>query len=81
MTYQIIKNVAKKNYYWQIKNRLVFLKMNIFAGIQFIVSILIFGIINYYLMLKRFKKETQIKKSIQIKKISRLYPKGTFIGI
>jgi len=53
--------------------------MNSQAGIRFIVFLVIFGFTNYLMMLKRYEKEIQKKKLLQHKKISRLYPKGSFI--
>ena len=53
--------------------------MNLIAGVQFILILFTFGIINYLLMLKRYEKEIKKNKNLRIKKISQLYPKGTFI--
>ena len=53
--------------------------MNFDAGIRFIVFLVIFGVANYLMMLRRYENETKKKKLLQHKKISRLYPKGSFI--
>jgi len=53
--------------------------MNFEAGIKFIVFLIIFGFTNYLMMLRRYEKEIQKNKLFQHKKISRLYPKGSFI--
>jgi len=53
--------------------------MNFEAGIRFIVFLVIFGVINYLMMLKRYKNDIKKKKYLQKEKISRLYPKGSFI--
>jgi len=53
--------------------------MNFEAGIRFIVFLVIFGFTNYLMMLRRYKNEIKKKKFLQQEKISRLYPKGSFI--
>jgi len=53
--------------------------MNIVAGIRFIIFLVIFGFSNYLIMLRRYEKDIKKKKFLQYKKISRLYPKGSFI--
>ena len=53
--------------------------MNFAAGIGFIFFLLIFGVINYLMMLRRYENDIKKKKLLQHKKISRLYPKGSFI--
>ena len=53
--------------------------MNFEAGIRFIVFLVIFGVTNYLMMLRRYEKDIKKKKLLQHKKISRLYPKGQFI--
>jgi len=53
--------------------------MNFEAGIRFIVFLGIFGVTNYLMMLRRYKKDIKKKKFLQNKKISRLYPNGSFI--
>jgi len=55
--------------------------MNIVAGFQFIVLLLLFGSINYAIMLRRYEIDMKQKKNVQIKAISKLYPKNTFIKI
>ena len=53
--------------------------MNIEAGIRFIIFLVIFGVTNYLMMLRRYENDIKKKKLLQHKKISRLYPKGSFI--
>ena len=53
--------------------------MNFEAGIRFIIFLVIFGVTNYLMMLRRYENYIKKKKLLQHKKISRLYPKGTFI--
>ena len=53
--------------------------MNIEAGIRFIVFLVVFGVTNYLIMLKRYEKEVRKRKFSQQHKISKLYPKGTLI--
>ena len=53
--------------------------MNFDAGIRFIVLLIIFGVTNYLIMLRRYENDLKKKKFLQHKKISRLYPKGSFI--
>jgi len=53
--------------------------MNFEAGIIFIVFLVIFGVTNYLMMLRRYENDIKKKKYLQQEKISRLYPKGSFI--
>ena len=53
--------------------------MNFEAGIRFIVFLVIFGVTNYLMMLRRYEKDINKKKLLQHKRISKLYPKGSFI--
>ena len=53
--------------------------MNFEAGIRFIIFLVIFGVTNYIMMLRRYENDIKKKKLLQYKKISRLYPKGSFI--
>jgi len=53
--------------------------MNFDAGIRFIVFLIIFGVSNYLMMLRRYENDIKKKKNLQQEKISRLYPKGSFI--
>tara|TARA_Y100000589_G_scaffold330765_1_gene381497 strand:- start:62 stop:229 length:168 start_codon:yes stop_codon:yes gene_type:complete len=55
--------------------------MNLEAGFEFIVLLLLFGSINYAIMLRRYEYDMKIKKTEQIKAVSRLYPKNTFVKI
>ncbi len=54
--------------------------MNLIAGFQFLFILTVFGFINYLFMIKRYTKDIKNKKLSQYKKITRLYPKGTFIS-
>ena len=54
--------------------------MNLIAGLQFILILFTFGIINYFLMLRRYEKDIKNNKNLQLKKIAKLYPKNTFIS-
>jgi len=53
--------------------------MNFEAGIRFIFFLIIFGVTNYLIMFRRYENDIKKKKFLQNKKISRLYPKGSFI--
>jgi len=53
--------------------------MNLEAGIRFILFLVLFGAANYLMMLRRYEKNIKKKKYLQQEKISRLYPKGSFI--
>ena len=53
--------------------------MNFEAGIKFIVFLITFGVTNYLMMLRRYENDIKKKKYLQQEKISRLYPKGSFI--
>ena len=53
--------------------------MNFEAGIRFILFLLVFGSANYIVMLKRYENDIRKKKFLQQDKISKLYPKGSFI--
>ncbi len=61
----------------QIKIKLN-IHMNFDAGIRFIVFLIIFGVTNYLMMLRRYENEVKKKKYSQQEKISKLYPKGSF---
>jgi len=50
--------------------------MNFEAGIKFIFLLVIFGVTNYLMMLRRYENEIKKKKYLQQEKISRLYTKG-----
>ena len=54
--------------------------MNFIAGFEFLLLLMIFGAINYLLMLKRYQHDMRKRKCTQFKKIAKLYPKGTFIS-
>ena len=53
--------------------------MNLEAGFQFIIFLVLFGFTNYLLMLKRYENELKKRQIIQKNRIRRLYPKKTFI--
>ena len=55
--------------------------MNIEAGIQFIIFLVLFGFTNYLMMLKRYENDLKKRQIIQKDRIAMLYPKGTFISI
>ena len=55
--------------------------MNLEAGIQFIIFLVLFGFTNYLMMLKRYENDLKKRQIIQKDRIGMLYPKGTFIGI
>ena len=55
--------------------------MNLEAGLQFIIFLLLFGFTNYLMMLKRYENDCKKRHFIQKNRISNLYPKGTFISI
>ncbi len=61
----------------QIKIKLN-IHMNFDAGIRFIVFLIIFGVTNYLMMLRRYENDVKKKKYWQQEKISKLYPKGSF---
>ncbi len=61
----------------QIKIKLN-IHMNFDAGIRFIVFLIIFGVTNYLMMLRRYENDVKKKKYLQQEKISKLYPKGSF---
>ena len=50
--------------------------MNFEAGLRFILFLVLFGVANYLMMLRRYEKEIRKRKFIQQLKISKLYPKG-----
>ena len=55
--------------------------MNLKAGFQFIIFLVLFGLTNYLMMLKRYENDLKKKQLIQKNRISDLYPKGTFISV
>ena len=55
--------------------------MNLEAGFQLIVFLVLFGALNYVMMLKRYENNSNKKKAKRIRDISKLYPKGTFLNI
>lgn len=50
------------------------------AGIKFIIFLILFGYLNYLMMLIRYEKDLRKRKILQKNKISDLYPKGTFVS-
>ena len=55
--------------------------MNFEAGFEFIIFLILFGITNYLMMLRRYENDLMKRKIFQRNKISVLYPKGTFINL
>ena len=55
--------------------------MNIEAGFKFVLFLITFGILNYLSMLSRYESDLKKIKMIKKNKISKLYPKGTFIRV
>ena len=55
--------------------------MNLEAGFQFIIFLVLFGLTNYLMMLKRYENDLKKRQIIQKNRISNLYPKGTFISV
>ena len=55
--------------------------MNLEAGFQFIIFLILFGSTNYLMMLKRYENDLKKKNIIQKNRIAELYPKGTFISV
>ena len=55
--------------------------MNLEAGFQFIIFLVLFGFVNYLMMLKRYENDFKKRQLIQKNRISNLYPKGTFINV
>ena len=55
--------------------------MNLEAGFEFIIFLVLFGFVNYLMMLKRYENDLKKRQLIQKNRISNLYPKGTFINI
>ncbi len=53
--------------------------MNFEVGIRFIFFLLLFGVTNYLIMLRRYENEIKKREFLQNKKISKLYPKDSFI--
>ena len=54
--------------------------MNLEAGFQFSIFLVLFGFTNYLMMLKRYENDLKKRQLIQKNRISNLYPKGTFIN-
>lgn len=55
--------------------------MNLESGFTFIIFLIFFGLINYLIMLIRYENYLTQKKLSQKNKISRLYPKGSFLSL
>tara|TARA_Y100000589_G_scaffold278150_1_gene273522 strand:- start:184 stop:351 length:168 start_codon:yes stop_codon:yes gene_type:complete len=55
--------------------------MQLLAGFQFLIFLIFFGYVNYLMMQNRYENDIKKKRKSQLKKISQLYPKGTFIKI
>ena len=65
----------------QILNKFKYQIMNLEAGFQFIIFLVLFGFTNYLIMLKRYENDLKKRKIIQNNKLLNLYPKGTFIDL
>ena len=55
--------------------------MNLEAGFEFIIFLVLFGFTNYLMMLIRYENDLKKRQLKQKIRISNLYPKGTFISI
>ncbi len=55
--------------------------MNLEAGFQFVIFLLLFGFTNYLMMLKRYENDLKKRQIIQKNRITELYPKGSFISV
>ena len=55
--------------------------MNLVEGFKFIMFLVLFGCINYLMMLKKYENDLKKRKLTQKNRISTLYPKGTFISV
>ena len=55
--------------------------MNLEAGFEFIIFLVLFGFTNYLMMLKRYEDDLKKKEIIKKNRIAMLYPKGTFISV
>ena len=55
--------------------------MNVEAGFKFVLFLITFGIINYLMMLARYENDLKKIKMIKKNRISKLYPKDTFIRV
>ena len=53
--------------------------MHFEAGIKFIFFLVLFGVANYLMMLIRYENDMKKNRFLQKQKISKLYPKGSFI--
>ena len=61
----------------KIKNEV----MNFWAGFEFILFLILFGLINFLIVLKRYEYDLRKQKLTRRTKISKLYPSGTFISL
>ena len=55
--------------------------MNLEAGFQFSIFLVLFGFTNYLMMLKRYENDLKKRQLTRKNRIADLYPKGTFINI
>ena len=55
--------------------------MNIEAGCQFVIFLIIFGFLNYFIMLVRYENDLKKIEFARKNKIAKLYPKKTFIKV
>ena len=65
----------------QIEKRIKYFIMNLEAGFQFIIFLLLFGFSNYLMMLKRYENKLKKRRLLQMNRIASLYPKGTFVSL
>ena len=71
-----------KKFYISVKLKYIrILNMQLLAGFQFLIFLIFFGYVNYLMMQNRYENDMKKKRKSQLKKISQLYPKGTFIKI
>ena len=57
------------------------INMNIEAGCKFVIFLIIFGFLNYFIMLARYENDLKKIKIAKKNKIAKLYPANTFIKI
>ena len=55
--------------------------MNIEAAFKFVIFLITFGLANYLIMVYRYENDLNKIKIIRKNKISKLYPKDTFINV
>ena len=55
--------------------------MNVEAGFRFVIFLTLFGLTNYFMMLKRYENDLKRRQIIKKNRIALLYPKETFIRV